>query len=214
MSKLINIYNVKPIKKSSSAKIIIKGQIDSIENIVDEPIVCQYESKNVDEKFKYIHMISNKVHVKFFRSMITESQLMSTKILPVIHCLINYEDKYIGGPLVNIYIEFKIESDIKSEKDLIENKIDGKYRINIMKEDSEPKIIELDLFSTERTTIEILKSFVNSKEIEEIIKDTLEIQRLKRVKQYGSFDNIEIPKPTYNFKKMVEQYEKSGKIVL
>jgi hypothetical protein len=161
---------------------------------------------------KYIYNISETVYARFYKSMIAGNYLMMNKALPVIHCSILYEDKLVKGFLLNICIEFQITTKVKSEKELINNKLDGIYQIVIRKDEKEDaKCIELEIFPTEKIIIETLKTIIQTDEMKSVIKDMLEKRRLERIEKYGSFDDIEIPKPRYNFNKLVQQYSQTHK---
>lgn len=167
---------------------------------------------NSETMNKYIYNISETVYARFYKSMIAGNYLMMNKGLPVIHCSILYEDKLVKGFLLNICIEFQITTKVKSEKELINNKLDGIYQIVIRKDEKEDaKCIDLETFPTEKIIIETLKTIIQTDEMKSIIRDMLEKRRLERIEKYGSFDDIEIPKPRYNFSKLVQEYSQTHK---
>lgn len=225
MSKLLEtesnihaVFNVKPVKNTSSAIIKCAGHVNNEEekkSLGDEPIVCNNEAT---DEGKYVFPISDIVFARFYKCYIVDSYLMTHKVIPVMYASIMYQNKMVGGMLLNIFIEFRIEDDnIKSEKQLVGNKINGKYMITIRKEDKnntneEPKTIELDNYTTEAKTIETLKSIILTEEMKEVIDELLEKRRVERIEKFGSFngEDFEILKPKYNFNNLVKEYIKKS----
>ena len=211
------VFYTKPIKNSSSALIRCVGHRQIGEKIDDEPLICNKNSEKDDVAEKYVFDLSENLYLRFYRSLYTDKYLMANKTVPVLYCSVVYHDKFWGGLLMNICIEFIIESEIKTEKQLIDNKIDGKYIIAVRIADEnveKPKIIDIDEFLTEPMMIDTIKSLAGTEEMQSIIKGLLEKRRLERVEKYGSFDDIEINKPKYNFKDLVNEYKKTGKLNL
>lgn len=212
------LFQIRPVKNSSSATIRCIGHITEEERVIDEPIVCTSPDENKNNKKneneKYIHDISESLYVRFYRPSVTDVYLMTTKILPVMYCSIMYQDTLVGGLLFNIFVEFKIVSEITNEKDLIGKNLDGKYQITIRKNDTTPpKYTELDTYFSDKMTIEILKSIIDTKEINDMIAEILEERRLERVEKYGKI-NTDIPTVKYNFNKLVKEYMETNKLSL
>ena len=117
---------------------------------------------------------------------------------------------------MNIFIEFIIQSEIKNEKQLINNKIEGKYmivfRINDDNNIDNPNSIEIDNYYTNDMMIDTIKALAETEDMNNVIKCILEKRRKEREEKYGSFDDIEIHKPKYKFKNLVSEYEKTGKL--
>ena len=82
------------------------------------------------------------------------------------------------------------------------------------KENIKLKTIDIDEYYTEKIMIDTIKTLTETSEMHEIIKDLLEKRRIERGEKYGSVDDIEIQKPKYNFKDLVNEYEKTGKLCL
>jgi hypothetical protein len=121
-----------------------------------------------------------------------------------------YQTDLLGGLLLNIFVDFIIETEIKSEKQLINNQLDGKYQIRIkIDENIDPKIIDLDLFTGNKLTIEALKTLIDTEEMRSIISDLMDDRRRDRKEKLGQMDTSHcIPKPRYNFNVLVEQYKR------
>lgn len=213
-NKIGTVFNVKPLNNSSNAIIKYQGTMDTTDVVKDEPIMC-----NEDDENKYVYNISEKVYARFYKSMITGNYLMTNRILPVLYCSIMYHDTIVKGFLLNVCIEFEIKTKIVSENDLINKKLEGKYKISIHKDENyyqldnqinKPKYIDLDNFTTEEIIIETLKSLINTPDMKELIKEMMNVRRLERIEKYGSITDYEIPKPSYNFNKLVEQYSQNN----
>lgn len=210
------IFYTKPIKNSSSVKIRCAGHKKVGDKINDEPLVCNKDSTKEDQAEKYVFDLSDNLYLRFYRALYTDKFLMANKTVPVLYCSLVYHDKFWGGLLMNICIDFTIKSEIANEKQLIDTKIDGNYNIIIRIHDdkNKPKTIDIDEYFTDEMMIDTIKSLAQTSEMQDIIKEILEKRRLERVEKYGSFDDIEIPKPKYNFKKLVDKYEKTGELHL
>ena len=208
-----SVFFTKPVKNSSSSIIKFAGQKSTDDKINDEPIECNDKKDNE----KYIHNINSNVYLRFFRPYYNEAYLLSNKVLPVIYASVMYYNKIWGGLLMNICIEFNITSNIKSEKDLINNRIDGKYMLAIRIADENveaPSITDLDEYINDTAMIDTIISLAQTQHMTDIINQLLEKKRIERIQKYGSFDDIEIPVPKYNFNKVVENYERTGQLNL
>lgn len=217
------VFYIKPVSYSSSGIIKCAGHVYEGNKINDEPLKCTHKNKclkdgNINE---YTHNISRELFVRFYRSVFTDTHLLNNKTLPVIYCSVFHSNKVIVELLMNIFIEFTIEEDIKSEKQLINNSIRGKYKITIMtqsktesKGDDKTKTLEIDEYLSNTKMIDTLKILVETDDMMNIIKDIIEEKRQEKIDKYGGFDNAEITKPTYDFKKLVKEYTETGKISL
>jgi hypothetical protein len=208
--KKLVIFRVKPIKNTSSAIVRCLGHVSEEEEVNDEPIECSDIPEN---KFEYPIKINDILTAKFFRPSITGAYLMTTDTLPVLCCTVIYRTNLYGGVLLNIIIEFKIEKDIKTEKQLIDNTIVGKYQLTIKRDNKEPKILELDNYTSDKFTMETIKTLLETEEMGSLYKELLEERRLERVEKYGEV-KTDINKPKYNFNKLVEEYMKTKQINL
>lgn len=219
-SEIHAVFTIKPVKNTSTAVIKCAGHIkneDDKKSLGDEPLVCNENVKDPKDESKYIFPITDIVYARFYKCYIIDTYLMAHKSLPVMYASIMYQNQIVGGLLLNIFIEFIIEDEnIKSEKQLVGNKLNGKFMITIKKDDKnnteEPKTIELDNYTTDAITIETLKSIMMTEEMKEVIDELLEKRRLERIEKFGSFngEDFEISKPKYNFNKLVKEYIKKS----
>lgn len=196
------VYCLKPIKNTNTAIIKCVGIVEDNVAIADEELMTGN---------KHSYTLSDTVFVKFYKCNLMDSFIITTRTLPFLYASILYQNELTGGSLFKIYIDFRIESDVKSEKELINNTLNGKYSIRIKTDDNE-KIIELDKYDGNASMIETLKLLVQTDEMRDIISNLMEERRKERIALLGSMEDIEIPKVTYNFNDLVKKYKKDGTI--
>lgn len=207
-SKIHAIFSIKPIKTTNKAIIKCVGHIKEGETIADEPIKTQNGSDD-----DYVYRITDTIFARFFRSYIQGSYLMTTKTQPVIYASIMYKEQLVGGLLCNIFLDFTISSSVQNEKQLINNNLEGKYslRIKLNKTDP-PKIMDFGTYDSDEYAIDVMKSILDTKEMAGIIAKMMEERKRERIEKLGSMDDIEIPKPKYNFTELVKQYRATGSL--
>lgn len=211
-SNIHAVFRLKPIKKSNMAVLKCVGHINETNEICDEPLVCN--RSNPEDIF--IYKITDTIYAKFFRCNIRDSYVMTSRTLPVLYASIMYQNNLICGLLFNMFIDFIIETDIKSEKQLINTNLNGKYQLRIkVNEKGAPKILELDEYDSTEFIIDMMKTLLETEEMKLIISKLMEERRKERLEKMGSIEEeVDIPKPKYNFTQLVEQYKKNGKIDL
>ena len=206
------IFTVKPLKGTSTGVIKCVGHISHNEEFADEPLVCNKSLEGDDSK--YIHNISESFYIRFYRCNLKDSFMMTTKTLPVIYASILYKNELTCGLLFNIFIDFTIETETKSEKELINTTLEGKYKMRIKLSDNDtPKIVDLDMYDTDAYMIETMISIIETDKMKSIINKLMEKRRESRMEYVGQQNDYEIPKPKYNFTKLVQGYKSTGKIL-
>lgn len=225
-SDLHSVFSVKPIKNSNAAILKCVGHVSGTNEIADEPLMCE-KSRNTDteekpngcadvnEDTRYVYKITDTIFARFYHCNIRDAFIMTSKILPVLYSSITYQTELVTGILFTIFIDFVIKSEVKSEKQLINTKLDGNYQLRIKtSENDPPKIIDLDLFEGIDYSIDMIKMIIETDEIKEVIAKILEERRKERQEKMGSVDDFDIPKPRYNFTALVQQYRDNGEIEL
>lgn len=216
MSEIQALFTVKPVRGTSRGKIKCIGHIKKTDKFNDEPLMCNEDvTKKQTNEEKYVYILREEVHARFFRPTISDRYLMSTKVLPVMYGIIGYKQKLTSGTLLMIIVEFKIEKDVKSEKELIGSELDGKYQIRIKKmtENQNDYIgtsaIELDNYLGDKNMIETIKKMMKTDEIDQLIDEMLEVRKKERIEKYGGVDDqlTTIPKTVYKFNDLVEQFK-------
>lgn len=210
------VFSLKPIKGTSTAILKCVGHVNGEGKICDEPLVCNDGKPNEDEDNKYVYKITDTVNARFYHCNIRDSYVMISRTLPVLYASIMYQTELLCGLLFDIFVDFVIKSEIKSEKQLINTNLDGKYQLRIKISDKDvPKIIDLDSFDSIKFVIEMIKTLIETDEMKSIIAKLMEERRKERLEKMGSVDEeIDIPKPKYNFTELVKQYKRDGKIDL
>jgi len=197
-------------KSGPNNTLILKcvGHIKGEYNVNDEQLQCNREGED-----KTSYQITDNVHAKFFKCNLRDSFLMTTRTLPIMYCSIMFQNNLMCSLLFNIYVEFVISSEIKTEKQLIGAPLIGQYRLRIKINDTDPeKVIDLESFTGYNFMMKLIIELIETNEMKTVIGKTIEDERKKRIEKYGSLDDIEIPKVKYNFSELVKQYKKSGKV--
>lgn len=198
------VFNIKPIKNSNTAIIKCIGKISNTDNLYDEPLSCSKDNE-------YVYNITDTIYAKFYRCNIKDSYILTTKMLPVMYASVLYQSQLICGLLFNIFLDFTIKSEIKSEKQLINTILNGQYQLRIKTDDTNSKILPLELFENEESSLEIMKFLLETAEMKAVITKLLEERKKERQDKMGIMNDLEIPKPKYNFTELVKQYENTGK---
>lgn len=207
------VFTVKPIRGTNTAIIKCIGHVLGTEKIADESLICNNQKDGSDlSEDRYSYMITDTIYARFYHCNITDIFLLTTKTLPVIYGSIMYRTNLIGGLLFNLFIDFTVTSEIKSEVNLVNNTLEGKYTMRIKTDNDPPKIIELDMYHGQEFMIDIMKSLLETEEMKSLIAKLMEDRRLARVDYLGSTDDVDIPKPKYNFTNLVKEYKSTGKI--
>jgi len=208
------IFIVKPIRETNTAIIKCIGHVKEENTIADEPIACnKNDSSDIGDKYTY--NITDSIYMKFFHCNIRDSFLMITKILPVMCGSIMYKTELVCGLLFNIFVEFTIGSEVKSERALIGSTLDGRYQMRLRFNDTDPpKVIDLESYHGDDFMVDTMKSLMETDEMKCMIAKLMDDRRKTRLSHMGSTNDIEIPKPRYNFTELVKQYRSTGKIVL
>lgn len=194
------IFRVKTFKKQNKILIKCVGKLTENEKLLDEEL----ETYDLDENH----------HTVFYKCNLTSSFLVSTKIIPVMYASVFHKQQITQGILFDIFIRFGITSDVKNDKELIGSPLEGKYFCTVVCDGKDIKNEPLEYFHGKIETIEYIKNLLKSETITKLIKDQNDKRYKERIKKYGSFTDFEIPKPTFNFDKLVNEYKKTGKINL
>ena len=197
------IFTVDPKRNSNQAVIKCVAKVEADTEFSDEPV----------EQGKY--ELSENITVQFLWCRITDTFLLSTKTLPVINTVIVYQTALVTERLFNIYLDFTITTEITNESQLIKSVLDGEYSLRVQISETESRIIPIDRFESLNTLIENITALLETDEMKSIMSKVIEDNRLKRVETLGiDFDQIQIPKATYNLTELAAQYRQNGTINL
>jgi hypothetical protein len=221
------VFRLKPIKGTNSAQLKCVGHVNGTDQIPDEPLICNAiksertssagsdgsDGSGSGNDDRYVYKITDSIYARFYHCNIRDSYLMMTKTLPVLYASIMYQTDVICGLLFNIFIDFAISTDVKTEKQLVGTVLEGRFQLRIKaSEKDKDKTIDLDIFDGNEFMINMMKAVIETDEMKAVIAKLMEERRKERVEKMGSVDDIEIPKPRYNFTKLVKQYRQNGKI--
>lgn len=186
------ICSVKGFKNKNKAKINYLGNVDIAEG--------QYVPDELVKRIDIGHRVSGEV----YKCNITHHYLMSSKKLPLCYTSVVLEAPLQKVLLLQIYINFIIESDIKNENDLLNRKIKGRYTLDLVYQNSAEELDKLDLYPGDEEIYDKFEKFLKSDDMEEFIKSETNIITEKLREQYkGQFKSI---KPPTNIKSL-EDYD-------
>lgn len=215
------VFRVKSKKGTNIIKLKCVGLVETDEKYADEPIICNDNlPTSPNNEDQYVHEISDTVHMRFYKCNIIDSFLMATKKLPVLYASILYQTHITAGLLFNIFVHFKIKTEIKNEQQLVNSPLEGLYDVSLKIDDETiHSDLKIDVYMGDKAMIEKLKEFVKTDEIKKRIIEVQEKRRLERIEKIGSYEldddeSFEPPTPKFIFKNLVEEYKKTGKIDL
>jgi hypothetical protein len=188
--KQMSLFTLNGINNESSVKIEYLGKIN--ENKINDLLMDQCDI------FKYTHGI-------IYKCNITDGHLMSTKKLPVYNMRIIYQLGFIRYFLLNLYIIFEIKTNIKSEKQLLNENICGKYTIEIHYEDKKIELdkINIDKFTEESLMVDKLKKIATNEKVTAILKELIKKYDDERTLKFNDYMADEsIIKPNIDFETM------------
>lgn len=227
------IFALKPNKGTNTALIKCVGHVEEGENVADEPLPWRVTASasasastpppvtvpatsptvTASEAEHFVYQITDSIYARFYNCHLKDTFIMTTKTLPVMYASIMYKNELVCGLLMNIFVDFTIKSEVKTEKHLINAPLEGTFAIRIKINDTDPpKVIELDLFHGTDFMIETMIGILETEEMKAIIGRLMEERRRERMGYLGSMDDIEIPRPKYNFTELVKEYKRTGKI--
>ena len=201
------IFYVKPIKNSNSMKIKCAGIIKENEKVIDEPIECGYGDD------KYLCAITDEIYVRIYRCNIPDWFLMSTRTLPILCATVLYQTPIIKCNLFNLLIEFNITTKVESEKQLINNNLEGTYQMR-MDTKNHPLKVALDKYENTKKMVEMMIELIKQDSILNIAKNIIGEKRSERIQKLGGVNAGDVPIITRKLTDLVKDYTKNGKIEL
>lgn len=177
--KKCGIYNINGIVGESS--IIIKPvgiiELDQNAHIPDIKIkeynidISQIDNNNNNDN-EYDDYDDSGIKGEIFLCNILDNYLLSTKKLPIMYVSVVLNKIIQKILLFKIFLYFTIESTINNSDDLINNKLYGKFSIEVVINDKHKVLIDsIDSYLGLEKTIEILEKFTISKNMLSIIND-------------------------------------------
>ena len=156
--KLCGIFSLKGIKNKNQAK------VKHIENLKLKK--NEYISDTLIKKYDIMPNITGEI----YKCNISHEYLMMTKKLPMISALVVLDKPLRRILLFRIYLFFIIESEVKSEKELINTPLNGKFVIEISLNDTKREIDNsIEKYLGDEIMYDKLTSFTQEDEMKELI---------------------------------------------
>lgn len=192
----IGIYSLKGIVGESSVTIVPHGIVELLpnENIRDTCI----------NRFEIFNNVSGLV----FACNITQYYLMSSKKQPVIYVSIVYERGLKCYRLMDIYVNFTITSEIKSERQLLNSKVVGNFEVEAVINGETVKLDEkIEEFPGEQELVDKLSKFITSDGMKDMIHELLETELDKQREKFKEqMNGLKIPEKTISLKKFEKDH--------
>lgn len=178
------VYRVYGVKSKSLATVKPIGMIDlEVGQSVRDDVL---ETFNVKEN----------VLVTVYKCNIVDKYLISTKKLPMMYMSVIYERPLQKILLMQLYFYFTITSDVKSESELINSQLEGKFSVEVMIDDNHKELdSSITSFAGFKQTVQKLKDIILSESMSDIIDNLIMIEDEKiKIMYQSSYSNLEIPK--------------------
>jgi hypothetical protein len=190
------VYSLQGVKNKNAVK------INHLENIKLK------KDERIQDTLLNEYNISPFVNGEVFACNITNHYLVSTKKLPMLYINIRWNKyKMVKPILYKLFLYFTIESEVKSSKDLLENRLYGKFTLDVLIDNMNRELENtVDKFPGNEQMIKILEDFTNTEEMKEIINGLIEREEKKREEMFkAEFEEYKsIPKPTISLDDYLE----------
>lgn len=183
------LYTLQGVEGESAVTIMSLGLIEVPKNTIPR-----------DTKIDRYQIMDN-VYGEIYACNILDKYLLSSKKQPVLYATVIYEKAVIKSYLFNIYIFFNIESEVKSVKDLIGGKLQGKFTTEVIIDKQSKQIdsenAQIKTFESNKKINTKLMNFTKSAEIKEIIQELVKLSEQERINRMGfTYDDYKIPTVT------------------
>lgn len=184
-SKTCGVYNIKGLRNTSQAIIIPAGLIE-----------LKLSECVSDKRLESVEILKN-VFAEIYLCSIVDSFLMTTKKLPIIYTSIFLEKPGRRIYLFKIYLYFTITAEIKKSDDLIDNKLDGIFSIEIVIDDKHKEINKIDKFPGLKGVIATFTDFIKSDGMIAFTKELVNAENERLMREFKlQYGDCTIPKPT------------------
>ncbi len=135
-------------------------------------------------------------------SNILDDHLMSSKTQPVLYTSVVYNRPMGAILLYNIYLDFTIESDVKSSEEFLNEELKGKFSLCVIIDGQRKELDKkLDTYPGNDEMLKILRDFTTTDEMIEFVNTLVAAESEKiRQKYQNDFNNIKVPKATISLK--------------
>lgn len=172
--KVTGIFSLKCFKGGTQAK------IEHLENIVLKPTEFVPDTKI--KEFK----VTDTAIAEIYKCNITDKFLMSTKKLPVLYISVIHQKPVQKFLLYKVYIYFTITSEIKSVKDLLDEKVTGKFSTEISIDDKKKELNDpLEKYPGDEKMYEKLENFTKAESMVNLTNNLVDEVNSRLQAQYG-----------------------------
>ena len=139
---------------------------------------------------------------EIYQCNITDVYLMVSKKLPILYVNIICEKPMRKILLFRVYLYFTIQSEIKTEKELLEKPLDGKFTMEISIESTKRELADdIPHYPGNEQMYGRLKTFVKTEEMIELIRSLVgDVEKKIREEYAKDFDYFKIPTKTISLK--------------
>lgn len=181
--RLCGIFTLSGIRNENNVKIkhVTNMNLKTNEHIADTLI----------EKFD----IMKNVRGEIYQCNITDSFLLSSKKLPMSYISVIYEKSLKNILLFRVYLCFTIQSEIKSSKQLLQNKIYGKFDLEIFIENNKKQLDDnITIYPGDEKMFAKFKNFATDEEMKQLAQGLIDDINDKLQKEYEKeFEYYTIP---------------------
>jgi hypothetical protein len=191
---IVGIYSLKGIPGKSSVRI---KQLDTIFMKEDTKV----RDSLVDS---FYVMEERKIYVEVFACNVTNYYLLKTKKQPVFSFVIYYYKQLMKTELFRMYLSFDITDDVTSEKELLENDLNGNFVTEIvMAGKSRTLDKQIEIFESNEKVMSIFKAFVKTPTMKSMLITLADESDLKREEKHGvNFSNASPPVVTKSLRNL------------
>lgn len=172
--KVTGIFSLKCFKGGTQAK------IEHLENVT-----LNGSEFVPDTKIKEFSVTDSAV-CEIYRCNITDTFLMSTKKLPVLYINVIHQKPVQKFLLYKVYLYFTITSEIKSVKDLLDEKVTGKYTTEISIDDMKKELNDpIEKYPGDEKMYEKLENFTKADSMVSLTNNLVDEVNSRLKAQYG-----------------------------
>lgn len=186
------VYSLKGVENESSITIESMGivEIGVNDGISDTPI-SRYE-------------VMPNVFGEIYTCNIIDKFLLSSKTQPLLYISVSHEKAVFKSFLFKIGVYFTILSEVTSESQLLNHKLNGKFTTEIEIENKSKTLNEeIQVFTSNEKITNNLIEFTKSDAMKEIIKELVISNAKERARRMGFINNVgtyQIPKIDFSYK--------------
>lgn len=177
-----------------------------INGVMNESTVTVIEGKmkvqknsNVDKFISEVKVDEN-ITAKFYLNNVRKQYIINNDKLPILYTSVDYYRARFGGSLFVLCFYFKLNEHVKNISKLLNKKIKGKFKFEIVFETYTSELdVEYEEFTGNENVIDLITKLLKSDDMRGILDDLSEKVEVRRRKQFPSRE-YKIPKATITLK--------------